>query len=74
MRWREALPLVTPRQCEALRTFAATGNVLEAANTLGLTPARIYAIFGQVSRRLGISSRLLRAAVLDGSIDLSACS
>lgn len=70
VRWRTTVREVTPRQVEALRTYARTGTVSATAEALDLTPARIYAIFGQVARRLGISARLLRVAVLDGSVDL----
>lgn len=73
MRWQAASQEITARQGEALRVFAETGTVAETAEILELTPARIYAMFGQVSKRLGISSRLLRSAVLDGTVDVSLC-
>lgn len=71
MRWRSASKEITARQGQALRVFAETQTVAETAEILELTPARIYAMFGQVAKRLGVSGRLLRDAVLDGTVDVS---
>lgn len=69
MRWREVSGEITSRQAEALRVFADTGTVARTAEVLGLTPARVYAMFAQVGKRLGVSARLVRSAVLDGTLD-----
>lgn len=73
MRWQEACGDITERQLEALRIFARTRTVVRTAEALNVTPARVYAMFGQVARRLGISARLVRMAVLDGTIDVDRC-
>jgi DNA-binding CsgD family transcriptional regulator len=72
-RWRKVAGTVTPRQCEVLRVFGVTGNVAETARILGLTPARVYAVFGQVGRRLGVAGHVIRHAFRDGRLSAVDC-
>ncbi len=65
-RWGRAEPLFTERHRQVLASFIATCRVDDTARVLDITPTRVYAIFRQVGRKLGLAPSEVRTALSRG--------